>query len=80
MSTKVRRSKQGRVDLLVRGVVEMGTRKLENKLSLPGLSNALMPIADQEIKRHIGSVEGRNVIPVEFRELAELVSKHVIQH
>ena len=74
-----RRSKQGRVDLLVRGVVEMGAKKLEVKTGLQGLSNALMPIVDEEIRKHI-TVAGRNVIPREFRDLADLVNKHVIQH
>lgn len=72
-----RRSKQGRLDLLLRGVVEMGAKKLEVRTGLVGLSNALMPIVEEEIKKRVA---GRNVIPGEFRELADLVERHVIQH
>jgi hypothetical protein len=66
--------KQGRLDHLLIGVAARLGTEIEARLNLPGLSDALQPLAKKEIGR---LVPRGNVIPTEFRKLVKLVGEKV---
>ncbi len=68
------KDKTGRVDVLLGGLAGMLTKKLEVKLNLPGLSEGVMPILENEIKK---VVPAKKMIPKEYQKLANLLGAYV---
>jgi len=68
------KNKEGRVDCLLFGLSSILTKKLEEKLNLPGLAGGMMPILEKEIKR---AIPAKTVIPEEYRELTKVIGEHV---
>lgn len=68
--------KEGRLDVLLYGLANIATKKLEEKTNLPGLNQGLMPILEDEIRKN---VPAKTVIPKKYKELAKLLADRVIE-
>lgn len=68
------KNKEGRLDCLLYGAADLLTKKLEDKLSLPGLAEGLMPLAEKEIRKNVDS---RSVVPEEYRKLTNVIGRYI---
>ncbi len=64
------KDKGGRVDCLLFGAFNLLAPKLEERISLPGLSAALAPIVEDEIKKY---VRPEKVVEDKYMGLLQLV-------
>jgi len=71
------KNKEGRLDCLLHSLAVMGMQKIEVKTNLPGLSNSVMPILEDEIKK---AVPSGKVIPKKYQELARLIGTQISKY
>lgn len=71
------KDKVGRVDVLALGIAKHLLGRLEVRTQLSGLSEGILPIVEEEVRKHIPSSK---MIPKEWEKLAQLIGKRINSH
>jgi hypothetical protein len=66
--------KSFRLDCLLQRVGDLVLAKVEDKIKLPGLKDAISPIMEDEIRKHIPPDK---VVPKKYEKLARMAGKNL---